>query len=208
MNKKQKRRPSMFRILLVVIVVFGLLFFVYDKIHPRTIAPSVTSTVTKNLPDIKAQKTQSTPAQASYNPCKDNTLDKLIIVSISARHLWACEQSQIAKDTPVITGMSFLAADLTPTGTFYIDSKQRDLNLRGSDSTGSWDDPVKYWMPFLYNQYGTYGFHDATWRDPSEFGNVSPDSDKASHGCVELPLTASAWLFNWALVGTKVSIVS
>jgi lipoprotein-anchoring transpeptidase ErfK/SrfK len=63
-------------------------------------------------------------------------------------------------------------------------------------------------MPFLNNQHGTYGFHDATWRPDNEFGTVSPDSSEASHGCVELPLATSAWLYAWAPVGTTVTIQS
>jgi lipoprotein-anchoring transpeptidase ErfK/SrfK len=63
-------------------------------------------------------------------------------------------------------------------------------------------------MPFLDNQYGTYGFHDATWRKASEFGNISPTSQEASHGCIELPLASQKWLYNWAPVGTTVTVES
>ncbi|HEX5743928.1 MAG TPA: L,D-transpeptidase, partial [Candidatus Saccharimonadales bacterium] len=78
--------------------------------------------------------------------------------------------------------------------------------LTGSDVAGSWKRPVSYWMPFLHNKHGIYGFHDATWRPDSEFGNVSPASPDASHGCVELPLASQAWLYKWAPVGTTVKI--
>jgi lipoprotein-anchoring transpeptidase ErfK/SrfK len=61
-------------------------------------------------------------------------------------------------------------------------------------------------MPFLQNKHGTYGFHDATWRNNSDFGNIDPNSKDASHGCVELPLNASHWLYEWAPVGTTVTI--
>ncbi len=67
-------------------------------------------------------------------------------------------------------------------------------------------DPVHYWMPFLQNKHGIYGFHDATWRSNNDFGNIDPNSKKASHGCVELPLNASSWIYNWAPVGTTVTI--
>jgi lipoprotein-anchoring transpeptidase ErfK/SrfK len=104
--------------------------------------------------------------------------------------------------------MENLPADLTPTGTYHIYAKQTDTTLTGSDSTGSWNDYVYYWMPFLDNQYGTYGFHDATWRPANAFGNVDPYSSKGSHGCVELPLATSKWLYNWSAVGTTVTINS
>ena len=104
--------------------------------------------------------------------------------------------------------MEMYAADMTPTGTYYISSKVTDTVLKGSDATGSWDDPVSYWMPFLHDGYGTYGFHDATWRADSDFGNIDPNSTNASHGCVELPLSTAAWLYNWAAIGTAVAIVN
>lgn len=138
--------------------------------------------------------------------CSANSLDKAIIVSVKERHLWACQLHKVVYDTPVVTGMEFLPADLTPRGTYHIYAKQTNVTLTGTDSTGSWNDPVHYWMPFLQNQHGTYGFHDATWRKNSDFGNISPNSKNASHGCVELPLNASHWLYDWAPIGTTVTV--
>ncbi len=120
--------------------------------------------------------------------------------------MWACQGQKVVYDTPVVTGMEQYAADKTPTGTYHIYAKQTDTTLTGSDNTGNWSDPVHYWMPFLNNQYGTYGFHDATWRPDTAFGHIDPNSTQASHGCVELPLAASTWLYNWAQVGTTLTI--
>jgi lipoprotein-anchoring transpeptidase ErfK/SrfK len=149
-----------------------------------------------------------TPVVAAVNPCASNQLPKLALVSISKRHMWACAGTAVAYNSPVVTGMENLAADLTPTGTYHIYGKETDLYLNGSDSTGSWHDYVYYWMPFLDNQYGAYGFHDATWRAANAFGNISPYSNDASHGCVELPLATAKWLYNWVEIGTTVTIES
>jgi lipoprotein-anchoring transpeptidase ErfK/SrfK len=155
----------------------------------------------------KAAPAAAMPAGSNKtNHCSGNALDKLVVVSVSQRHLWACEKAKTVYNAPVITGISSHEETLTPAGTYKIYSKQTDTVLTGSDVTGSWNDPVSYWMPFLANQYGVYGFHDATWRSNDEFGKVSPDSDDASHGCVELPLEASAWLYKWAHTGTTVTI--
>lgn len=140
--------------------------------------------------------------------CSPNTLNQLVIVSISQQHLWACSAYNQVYDSAVVTGMENLPADSTPTGTYKVHAKQTNLYLNGSDSTGSWHDYVNYWMPFLTNQYGTYGFHDATWRAASDFGTISPDSSNASHGCVELPLDTAKWLYNWITVGATVTINS
>ena len=140
--------------------------------------------------------------------CSPNSLNQFIIVSISQRHMWACSTYNQVYDSPVVTGMENLPADLTPTGTYKIASKQTGLFLNGSDSTGSWHEFVNYWMPFLTNQYGVYGFHDATWRSDSDFGNIDPSSSNASHGCVELPLATAKWLYGWAARGTSVNITN
>lgn len=156
------------------------------------------------------QQNSSKPAALAVadgpKQCAGNSSDKLIIVSVHERHLWACQRHQAIYDAPVVTGMEFLPADLTPRGTYHIYAKQTDITLTGKDTTGSWSDPVHYWMPFLDNKHGTYGFHDATWRNSHDFGNIDPHSRNASHGCVELPLNASHWLYTWASIGTPVTI--
>lgn len=138
--------------------------------------------------------------------CSSNSLDKLVIVSVKERHLWACQHHKVVYDTPVVTGMEAYPATLTPRGTYHIASKQTETKLTGADTAGKWDVNVHYWMPFLQNQHGIYGFHDATWRANNDFGNVDPNSKNASHGCVELPLNASHWLYDWAPVGTTVTV--
>jgi hypothetical protein len=163
----------------------------------------------KSLPVKQVVSTKSTTITATKSipsVCVGNTLPEEIIVSITKQHLWACSAATQSYDSPVITGMENLAADLTPVGTYKIYAKETDVYLKGSDSTGSWDDYVNYWMPFLDNQYGVYGLHDATWRANTAFGTISPDSNQGSHGCVEMPLTTAAWLYNWAQIGTTVVI--
>ena len=149
------------------------------------------------------------PAPPPKNECADNGYDKFVKISISQRKLWGCEGNKTVHSTSVITGIEKYAATETPLGTYKIYAKQADTVLTGSDEVGSWRYPVSYWMPFLDNQYGTYGFHDATWRKPSEFGNINPyTSEKASHGCIELPLTSMKWLFEWAPPGTVLTVVA
>lgn len=159
-------------------------------------------------PSSPAAATQAAAVSQGPQQCASNSEAKHVVVSVSERHLWACQYHKVVYNSPVITGMEFLAADLTPRGTYKISDKQTNVTLTGSDSTGNWSDPVYYWMPFLQNQYGTYGFHDATWRPNTAFGAVDPGSKDASHGCVELPLGASKWLYSWAQVGTSVTVKS
>lgn len=182
--------------LVMLLVILGFTFF----------GQQVDTFITKKTRQRAAMPTITTPIVAGA--CNGNSLSQLILVSISRRHLWACSGVSIIYDAPVVTGMAQLAADATPTGMYRIYAKESNLHLTGSDSTGSWNDYVHYWLPFLSNQYGQYGFHDATWRSNEAFGNISPDSRNGSHGCVETPLVTAKWLYGWAQVGTTVKIVS
>lgn len=175
---------------------------------PADQSKSTPSSETAKSAPSKAPKAApaATAAPIKKDACAGNSLNKLVLVDISARHLWACAGGKTALDAPVITGMNAHASTVTPSGTYQVYGKQTDTVLAGADEAGSWNRPVSYWMPFLSNQHGIYGFHDATWRPNSDFGNVSPDSSDASHGCVELPLAAQAWLYKWAPVGTTVKI--
>lgn len=199
--------------LAVLVVIVGLVGYGLLNHKPgsgvlTTFTQLPSSSKSGNVAPISKPSTAPAATVSQANECSGNTLSQFIKVSISQRHLWACQEGAVLYDSPVITGISYLAADLTPTGTYHIYAKETDLTLTGSDSTGSWSDPVSYWMPFLNNQYGTYGFHDATWRSPNDFGNISPDSSNASHGCVELPLATAKWLFDWSQIGTTLTIDS
>ncbi|HEY8999611.1 MAG TPA: L,D-transpeptidase [Candidatus Saccharimonadales bacterium] len=200
-----------FIVLLVIIGALGVGGFFgwkhFSNKPAKTTASTSASTSSSSTGVSSAQSSSST-AKPAVNQCASNTSGQLIVVSISQRHLWACQGTSSVFDSAVVTGMENLAADLTPTGTYHITSKTTDTHLIGHDSTGSWDDFVNYWMPFLHNQYGSYGFHDATWRPANAFGNISPYSSDASHGCVECPLDTAKWLYNWAPVGTTVTIES
>ena len=164
-------------------------------------------------PAANSSSPQITAAAKSSDRCSGNALAHEIIVSLSQQHMWACGGSRQAYDSSVVTGMAMYVADATPTGTYHIYVKQTNQSLSGCDTTGCWDDHVYYWLPFFTNKYGVYGFHDATWRSPSEFGRVNINApytatEHGSHGCVEMPTTAAKWLYNWAPVGTTVKIES
>jgi hypothetical protein len=127
-----------------------------------------------------------------------------IYVSIAQQTLWACTGPTLFTTTAVTTGASALTNvhDATPVGTWRIYSKVRNTVLTGHDANGSWRDPVAYWMPF----YGPYGFHDASWQT---FPYGSPlYTTQGSHGCVHVPVAVLGSLFDWAPIGTLVTIQS
>ena len=200
-KRQSKRRRHWFLYLIIFIVAAGASSY---ALMSATNSPAKTTSVSGLTRQVAASKPRSTA-------CSGNQLSKLILVSISKRRTYACAGSTMLLSTPVITGNENLASDLTPVGTYHILVKQRDVKLIGCDTDQPnvcWNDFVNYDMIFLYNQYGHYDLHDATWRTSSDFGNISPYSSSASHGCVETPLAAMSWLYNWTSVGTTVRIVS
>jgi hypothetical protein len=138
------------------------------------------------------------------NYCEGNPGDgKLLLISISLQHLWACDGTKIVNQSPVTTGTTVITNgvdDNTPVGTWHIHAKVTDIFLTGCDANGCWDDPVKYWMPFD----GEVGLHDASWQT-FPFGASDYHTD-GSHGCIQLPTALAAWIYNWAPVGTAVTI--
>ncbi len=210
---KKRPKKSYFLIAVLLGLIFMASYFLInmsstksDNKNSVAVATNTANKSNKLTVTNSSGKNTEPVAKPAPNPCASNTETKLLLVSISQRTLWGCEGINVVYTSKVITGMNFLAADLTPPGTYHIYSKQTNQHLIGKDSTGSWDDFVYYWMPFLSNQYGIYGFHDATWRPAGAFGTVSPDSSDASHGCVETPQTTAAWIYNWAPIGTTVTI--
>ncbi len=211
---RQAARPMKRRLfirtlpLLVIVVLCAAAVLVFYS-HTRNTASANTASTTTTSKSSQSQVSSVAP-QTKPKPsvCAGATQAQTLYISVGQRHLWACNGTSQAYDSPVVTGMENLAADLTPRGTYRIYGKQTGLYLDGSDSTGSWHDYVYYWMPFLSNQYGVYGFHDATWRKPGDFGNISPYSNDASHGCVELPLATAKWVYGWAPIGTTVVVTN
>lgn len=200
--------------IILTAVILIVAFSVYKLQSNSSGSPAIAKVggVVKSAPAAvlaDSSRRSSSAVVANENNCAENNLDKLVLISISKRQAWVCEKNKQIKNSAVITGMESIESTKTPTGTFHIYGKVKDTVLSGNDpTTGPWREPVGYWMPYHDNQYGTYGFHDAPWRKPSEFGNIDPNSMNGSHGCVQLPTDMAKWLYDWAEVGTTVVIKS
>ena len=115
-----------------------------------------------------------------------------IEVNLSSQHLWFYKYGECIVSTSLVSG-KVSEGMYTPTGIYSIYSKSTNTYLTGEGYRSF----VNYWMPF----YGGYGLHDATWR--GSFGGEIYLYG-GSHGCVNLPLSAAAAIYNNAPVGTKV----
>ena len=151
---------------------------------------------------------------SSRNPSPDlsryfmQVPEKVILVSTESQTLRAYEHGVLVRETYVTTGRPELP---TVHGIFHVYNKVTPFQFISPWPAGSpyyyapsW---VRYWMPFFEG----YGLHDSPWRSVYGPGtNLPHDSDPGepvgSHGCVNIPLPAMTWLWNWAPTGTTVLI--
>jgi len=209
-SQRPKHKSHIFRNLSMLIIILalasGLLYASKNRQHVLKFTPTTKNTVAAVATPKPKTSTNTEAELASLDVCNGNTLAQNVIVVISKQHLWACKYNKVVYNSPVTTGYDKYASDITPVGVYHIYNKYTNVQLTGSDKLGSWNVHVDYWMPFLFNQYGAYGLHDADWVKPSQFGHISPNSKLASHGCVELPTPTAKWIYNWIDVGSTVTI--
>lgn len=121
------------------------------------------------------------------------TTDKLITVDTGKQMLYAWQGGKIQFQTPVSTGMYY-----TPTvkGTFKIYKKYALQDMKGH-----YPPYEPYFIknvPNVMYFYQAYAIHGAYWHHM--FGT------RYTHGCVNVPVPASQWLFSWADTGTQVMV--
>lgn len=120
-----------------------------------------------------------------------------VLVDISDQTLWYYKKGKKVIKTDVVTGTR--GVHDTPTGSFRVRSKQRNINLTGP----TWNSHVNYWMAFLG---GSYGLHDASWRTSRQFSNHKTYMSNGSHGCVNMRPSVAAKLYANITIGTRVIV--
>lgn len=126
------------------------------------------------------------------------TNEKLISVDLGSQKLMAWENGKVVYETKISSGMN-----LTPTvkGSFKIYYKTPLTDMRGPSPYKNIYPSGKYLTKNVPNTmyfYQGYAIHGAYWHN--NFGRP------ASHGCVNTPLAAAKWLYDWAPVGTRVEV--
>src|SRR6266480_2819289 len=135
---------------------------------------------------------------------------KEIIVSLSRQWVWAYQNGVQVFNSPAMTGRPTLA---TPTGTYHV-----FLKLHPTTFTSPWPPGSPYWYPPTYINYalgwraGGFFLHDSWWHSVYGPGTNGWHYDPkfgwqwGTHGCIAMPLSAAAWLYNWAPIGTLVQV--
>ena len=126
--------------------------------------------------------------------------DTYIEVDLSRQHMWYYKDGELLISSDIVTGRLSENA-LTNKGVGSILSKDRNSKLKGIDFDGSdYETPVHYWMPIGWDGEG---FHDAYWRS-SFGGNIYINN--GSHGCLNMPPSQAAKLFELVEINTPVVV--
>jgi len=122
---------------------------------------------------------------------------KLIVVDLSDQHMWAYEGDQVVYSFVVSTGA---APSYTAAGEFRIQSKIP--NAYGS----AWDLWMPWWMGIYWAGSTENGIHALPILSNGQVLWAGYLGTPISYGCVVLGTYEAELLYNWATIGTPVSI--
>lgn len=128
------------------------------------------------------------PASAGANATTD-VQGKWIKVVLHEQRVYIYENGQLVRNVLVSTG---LPGSPTVIGDFQIYIKYPSQLMYGP----GYYLPGVPWVMYFYRDYGLHGTY---WHH--NFGQPM------SHGCVNMPTPEAEWLYNWAPVGTRVTVV-
>ncbi len=120
--------------------------------------------------------------------------ERRIEVSLSSQWLFAFENNLQVYDAPVATGKDGFN---TPAGSFAVYSKLPMQTMVGSSGGETWNVPDIPWVQYVV---GGCALHGTYWHDAWGSGA------RMSHGCINLNIDDAQWLYEWADIGTAVSI--
>lgn len=119
-----------------------------------------------------------------------NVTNKSITVVLHDQRVYAYENGVLVRNVLVSTG---LPGTPTVLGTYHIYVKYNAQLMTGP----GYYLPGVPWVMYFYEGYsfhGTYWHHN--WGHP------------ISHGCVNMPTDEALWLYQWAPVGTTITVVA
>ena len=126
---------------------------------------------------------------------------KLIVISLSRQVLTAYQDGTVVITTYITTGRPALP---TPPGVYHIFARYSPYKM-----ISPWPYGSPFWYPPSWTNWamefrgGGYFIHDAPWR--SWYGPGS-STYNGTHGCVNVPYSPMAFLWNWSPIGTTVVV--
>jgi lipoprotein-anchoring transpeptidase ErfK/SrfK len=136
-------------------------------------------------------------------PASGSSAQKAVVIRLASQTLTAYLNGRAVLKTPVTTGRPALP---TPIGSYFV-------HYRASPYTfiSPWPQGSAYYYPPATVTWAMYFFdNDFLHDDPAEpshaYGAGSEYGPYASHGCVHVPHSVMAWLYNWLPVGAPVIV--
>jgi lipoprotein-anchoring transpeptidase ErfK/SrfK len=123
-----------------------------------------------------------------------NVGGKHIVVNLSKQWIYAYVNDDMIFDAPIATGRDGME---TPAGSFAVYAKTKSQTMRGVTDGDGWVVPN---VPSVMYINGDVAIHGTYWH------NLFGTGVRVSHGCINLPLDAAAWFYDWAPVGTPVRV--
>ncbi|MFE6995617.1 L,D-transpeptidase [Microbacterium sp. NPDC057659] len=123
-------------------------------------------------------------------PFETTPLYRHAVVDLSQQHAYFYENGKLVRDWAVSTGRP---GHETETGSFRIRAHVAKQDM-GSASAGYLTPDVP-WVTYFN---GDQAFHGTYWHN--NFGHVM------SHGCVNMPISAAKWVYEWAPDGFQVTV--
>lgn len=117
-----------------------------------------------------------------------------IDVDLSNQWLTAYEGDLVVYQAPIATGRDGFN---TPTGEYAIYYRLPMQSMSGCAGGECWDVPNVPWVQYVV---GGVALHGTYWHDAHGSGV------RMSHGCINLRIDDAQWLYEWADIGTTVSI--
>ena len=125
-----------------------------------------------------------------------------IFLDISEQNLKLYKGGKLILNVPVVTGDVSEKND-TPRGNYSIGYTNDYIKNGGRIHLSKYDAYVDYWMSFN----GSYGFHDARWRNSEQLTDKTTYLTDGSHGCVNMFTQDAEFLYNNIYKDLAVTIV-
>jgi lipoprotein-anchoring transpeptidase ErfK/SrfK len=123
-----------------------------------------------------------------------NVGGKRIVVDLSKQWIYAYINDDLVFDAPIATGRDGME---TPAGNFAVYAKNKSQTMRGVTDGEGWVVPN---VPNVMYINRDVAIHGTYWH------NLFGTGVRVSHGCINLPLDAAAWFYDWAPIGTPVRV--
>ncbi|MGC1176914.1 MAG: L,D-transpeptidase [Candidatus Saccharimonadales bacterium] len=152
--------------------------------------------VAKTVMDAKGLQF-STPIQtAPFQSVTTAALGKVLVADVTTKKMWAFQNGQQVNSWLVSAGKP---STPTPLGEFHVYAKYAVQDMRGTNPDGTpYFQPHVHWVNYFS---GGSAVHGVYWHPLSWFG-----VNNSSHGCIGVPDSQAAWIYNWAAIGTTVIV--